>query len=196
MAENQEFVDQADLISPGEETTSDIQTIDTTNPSDTPDAASSSSKFDLGEFTLPDRSGGNLPNRAKFKDLLGYTLHDVNRDEYTKYLGHEPFSFITQDPDDLRARAQTFGEKLKYMPPKLVTRVGTNILGSTVGLLYGGGAFLSEIGNGWNSMQKAFFDNSFQRSLDGINEWMDGKLPHYYTKEEQQYGFFQSAFGP
>jgi len=128
---------------------------------------------------------------AMQKPLYGELLHDKSVEDYADYIDR-PFSFITDDADDLRAYGQTTGEKWKYALPKLVTRVGTNILGSTVGLVYGGGQFLSELGTE-NSATHAFFDNDFQRSLDGINDYMDGALPHYYTKEEQNYNFWQSA---
>ena len=190
MANENQFVDQGDLLSPGENNTDDVGAINTASSTLSEDPP----VFNIELPPLSDISKG--PSRAKWADPTGFTLNNIDRESYTDYLGHQPFSFITGDPDDLRARAQTTGQKSLYMLPKLVTRVGTNVLGSTVGLLYGGGAFLSEIGNGGNAMGKAFFDNSFQRSLDGINEWMDGKLPHYYTKEEHEYGFFKSAFGP
>ena len=137
------------------------------------------------------------PPSPKWSHQVGETITGVDYDSYSKYID-QPFSFITDDPDQLRAQGQSVGEKFKYMLPKLVTRVGTNVVGSTVGLLYGGGSFLSALAdnNPETNPNKAFWDNSFQRGLDGINDWMDDKLPHYYTKEEQEYGFFKSAFGP
>lgn len=137
------------------------------------------------------------PPSPKWSHQVGQTITGVDYDSYSKYID-QPFSFITDDPDQLRAQGQSVGEKFKYMLPKLVTRVGTNVAGSTVGLLYGGGSFLSALAdnNPETNPNKAFWDNSFQRGLDGINDWMDDKLPHYYTKEEQEYGFFKSAFGP
>ena len=130
---------------------------------------------------------------ASYTPSTGVQLKNVNYAEYAKYIDR-PFSFISDDPDDLRAYGQSTGEKWAYALPKLVTRVGTNVLGSTVGLVYGGGAFLGGLFDGpeGDNATKSFFDNDFQRSMDGINDWMDGALPHYYTKEEQDYNFFQS----
>ena len=123
----------------------------------------------------------------------GVQIKNVDHTSYTKYIDR-PFSYISDDPDDLRAYNQSFGEKAAYALPKLVTRVGTNVLGSTVGLVYGGGAFLGGLFDGPEGANatKSFFDNSFQRSLDGVNDWMDGAMPHYYAKEENDYNFWQS----
>tara|TARA_B100001059_G_scaffold72361_1_gene69531 strand:+ start:39259 stop:45195 length:5937 start_codon:yes stop_codon:yes gene_type:complete len=124
--------------------------------------------------------------------LYGTKLDGVKVEDYADYIDR-PFSFVSDDADELRAANQSTGEKLRYGATKLVSSVGTNILGSTVGLVYGGVAFLEGmINKDSNTATKAFFDNNFQRSLDGVNEWMDNKLPHYYTKEEQEYGFLQS----
>ena len=150
MANEDQFIDEGALLSPGENNTAEVGAINTASET----LAEEPPIFNLNLPPLSDLGG---QGRAKWADPTGHTLYGVDRDSYTKYLGHQPFSFITGDPDDLRARAQTVGEKTLYMLPKLITRVGTNVLGSTVGLLYGGGAFLSEIGNGGNTMGKAFF---------------------------------------
>ena len=175
---------QGDLVTPGGPGSK--STIDTTKPL---------KQLNLSNITGPTADMG--PSGGfKWGRTSGHVLYNVDRDPYTKYIS-QPFSFITDDPDDLRAQNQSFGEKAAYMLPKLVTRVGTNVAGSSIGLLYGGGAFLHGLldGNPETNPNKAFWDNSFQRSLDGINDWMDNKLPHYYTKDEQEYGFFKAAFG-
>lgn len=124
--------------------------------------------------------------------LYGTKLDGVKVSDYSDYIDR-PFSFVSDDADELRAANQSVGEKMRYGATKLVSSVGTNVLGSTVGLVYGGVAFLEGmINKDANDATKAFFDNNFQRGLDGVNEWMDNKLPHYYTKEEQEYGFLQS----
>ena len=117
-------------------------------------------------------------------------------ESYRNYIDR-PFSWTTDNVDDMRAHNQSFGEKAAYALPKFITRVGTNVLGSTVGLVYGGGAFLTGLvgGEGYQGASQSFFDNNFQRSLDGVNEYMDGALPHYYTDEEKRMGFFKSALG-
>ena len=134
----------------------------------------------------PDELEGGLKADPRY----GTTLRNISYEDYDDYIDR-PFSFIADDADDLRAYGQSTGEKWAHGIPKLVGKTGTNILGSTIGLLYGGAAW------GYNlftdkSATKAFFDNDFQRGLDGINEWMDDKLPNYYTKEEQEYNILQS----
>ena len=175
---------QGDLVTPGGPGSK--STIDTTRPLESLDTSNISGPSpDMGP-------GGGF----RWGRTSGHVLYNVDRSAYTDYIS-QPFSFITDDPDDLRAQNQSFSEKAGYMLPKLVTRVGTNVAGSTIGLLYGGGAFLHGLmdSNPETNANKAFWDNSFQRSLDGVNDWMDNKLPHYYTKEEQEYGFFKAAFG-
>lgn len=120
----------------------------------------------------------------------GVTLKNVDYEAYDEYIDR-PFSFISDDADDLRAYGQSTGEKWAHGIPKFIGKTGTNILGSTVGLLYGAAAFGYNL-FGEESATKAFFDNDFQRGLDGINDWMDDKLPNYYTKEEQEYNILQS----
>jgi DNA-binding ferritin-like protein (Dps family) len=141
-------------------------------------------------------------NPYELKNIMtphsGFISHDVDYHEYAPYITHPdgtPRTFsILDDIDELRAHGQTGWEKFKHGVPKFFTRTGTNVVGSTVGLVYGAGEFITGLvgGEGWQGATNSFFDNDFQRSLDGINEWMDGALPHYYTKEEQDYNFFQA----
>lgn len=116
---------------------------------------------------------------------------NVDMSEYDPYIDR-PYSVIADDIDELRAQNQSGGEKWSNGAIKFVGKTGTNVLGSTVGLLYGGAEWLNGLADPDKSATKAFFDNDFQRGLDGVNEWMDGKLPNYYTKEEQNYNLFQS----
>tara|TARA_R110002020_G_scaffold136431_3_gene304245 strand:- start:6155 stop:19723 length:13569 start_codon:yes stop_codon:yes gene_type:complete len=127
-------------------------------------------------------------SKNKAKDLEQYAPYIKNVDGTLR-----PFS-ILDDVQDLRGYGQSTGEKLLHGIPKFVTRVGTTVLGGTIGLLYGGGSFIEGLvtGDGWTKSANSFFDNDFQRGLDGINEYMDGALPHYYTKEERDEGFFAS----
>lgn len=132
------------------------------------------------------------PGGGMVDPLYGTTIKNVDYESYNQYIDR-PFSFIADDADDLRAQGQTTGEKLGYGALKLIGKVGTNVVGSTVGLGYGGYNFMTSLfSDKKESATKQFFDNDLQRKLDGINEWMDEKLPHYYTKEEQDYNFFQS----
>tara|TARA_B110000858_G_scaffold120317_1_gene137393 strand:- start:10308 stop:16598 length:6291 start_codon:yes stop_codon:yes gene_type:complete len=133
---------------------------------------------------------GNADVPTGMESMYGRTLHNTNYDDYAKYID-KPFSFISDDADDLRAHGQASADKWANGMLKFAGKTGTNILGSTVGLVYGAGAFgmgLFQEG----SATKKFFDNDFQRGLDGINEYMDGALPNYYTKNEQDYNLLQS----
>ena len=75
---------------------------------------------------------------------------DVDHESYSKYLKYDDglpmtFSYMTDDVDDMRAYKQSTGEKWLYFLPKTITRIGTNVVGSTVGLLYGGANYLANI---------------------------------------------------
>ena len=160
--------------------------------------------LNLGPDSLPERSAtdkifdpyslGNEDIKKKIKEVnvwAGTTpsftteISVPNAHDYEDRIGR-PFSWTNDNIDDMRAHSQSFGEKAAYALPKFITRVGTNVLGSTVGLIYGGGEFITGLigGEGWKGASNSFFDNDFQRGLDGVNEWMDGALPHYYTDEE------------
>lgn len=139
------------------------------------------------------------PNNISYAPS-GFTTPGGQRDldKYSPYIKNvdgtlRPFS-ILDDVEELRAQGQGAGEKWLHGVPKFVTRVGTTVLGGTIGLLYGAYQFGEGLitGEGWQKSANSFFDNDFQRSLDGINEYMDGALPHYYTKEEREEGFFKS----
>tara|TARA_R110001583_G_scaffold26456_2_gene95182 strand:+ start:19957 stop:33864 length:13908 start_codon:yes stop_codon:yes gene_type:complete len=162
-----------DLIQPGDDNYDNV--VNTTEAANSP-VAEIPKDIELNTSLIPKR---------------GVQLENIDHSSYSKYIDR-PFSYLSDDADDLRAYNQTTGEKLGYMLPKLVTRTGTNVLGSTVGLVYGGGAFLGGLFDKEESATKSFFDNDFQRSMDGINDWMDGALPHYYTKEEADNNFWKS----
>ena len=170
------------------------------NKIETPDEVIDKEK---SEHTLEDRDfisslvadveadSENMPDVGMTTDpRYGVTLKNVNYEEYDEYIDR-PFSFISDDADDLRAYGQSTGEKWAHGIPKLIGKTGTNVLGSTVGLIYGGAAWAANLFTD-QSATKAFFDNDFQRGLDDINSWMDDKLPNYYTKEEQEYNVLQS----
>ena len=42
---------------------------------------------------------------------------------------------------------------------------------------------------------KDVWDNDYQRSLDSINEWMDGELPNYMTNEEKERAWYKNMLG-
>jgi hypothetical protein len=85
-----------------------------------------------------------------------------------------------------RAQNQPLGEKWKNGVLKFVGKTGTAVAGATVGTLVGFKELLE------NGSLTNFYDNDMQTSLDRANEWMDGKLPNYKTKWEQEANFWQS----
>ena len=147
------------------------------------------------------------------KDLSGYgvespfaprTYAGVDFDSYDEYI-QRPFSIENEDIDDLRAYNQSVGEKSWYGVQKLVGKTGTAVVGGIGMLVHGlpnmlvniAGESLDREGHegGYKDAFRSIFENDFQRSLDGVNEWMDEKLPSYYTKEEQNMGVWEQMLG-
>ena len=142
----------------------------------------------------------NLSSNAfqVLQNQRGSDAYIVNKDydEYSNYIDRS-FSFSESDIEDTKNRGQGLGEKITRSAVKLPVRILTNVAGSTVGLVYGAGAVASDFlteGPSASNLNK-FFNNDFQRSLDDINESVDKALPHLYTSQEQEMGFWQSAFG-
>ena len=104
-------------------------------------------------------------------------------ESFTKY-GVVPTA--GNDLEESRAQLQPTSEKwlngLVKFGGKTLTATAGGILGPVVGIpeAIKEGSFNS------------FFDNDYQRWLDGLNDSMDENLPNYYTKEEQDANFFQS----
>ena len=129
----------------------------------------------------------------------GLQVSDQDFDNYSKYIDR-PFSINESDIDDTRAKGQGLGEKIvRSYGAQLPVGIVTNVLGTVVGLPVG----LAEvIGEGFktgfdeSSTWGKFFNNDFQRSLDGVNESVRESLPNYYTSQEAEYGAFKAAFGP
>mgnify|MGYP003671306575 FL=1 len=129
----------------------------------------------------------------------GLQVSDQDFDNYSKYIDR-PFSINESDIDDTRAKGQGLGEKIvRSYGAQLPVGIVTNVLGTVVGLPVG----LAEVvGEGFktgfdeSSTWGKFFNNDFQRSLDGVNESVRESLPNYYTSQEAEYGAFKAAFGP
>ena len=130
--------------------------------------------------------------------------YDIDFNAYDEYI-QRPFSVENEDIDDTRAYQQSVGEKSLYGVQKLFGKTATAVAGGVGMLLHGLPNMLmnvaSEAANpeenegDYSDAFRSIFENDFQRSLDGVNEWMDGKLPHYYTKAEQEMGVFQQMAG-
>ena len=107
----------------------------------------------------------------------------LQRGQYDEYdrLIDGPFSLLDENVDDRRAAGQGLGEKLwNSYGVKLAPKIGTHVVGSTIGLVNG----LAEVGldmynNGPSSSNwNKFFNNDFQRSLDDFNKALDLSLIH------------------
>jgi len=132
------------------------------------------------------------------------TYSGVDFDSYDEYIGR-PFSVENEDLDDLRAYNQSGGEKAWYGVQKLVGKTSTAVVGGVGMLFHGLPNMLINIGaeaidpegheGGYKDAFRSIFENDFQRGLDDINSWMDEKLPHYYTKEEQEMGVWKQMLG-
>ena len=84
------------------------------------------------------------------------------------------------DIDETRGQRQTNWDKFgNGVIKNLLGKTATNVLGGTVGTVYGLGSAL--INMDFDKM----YDNEFARVLDDANEFMDGKMPAYYTRAEQ-----------
>tara|TARA_A100001515_G_scaffold71744_1_gene57129 strand:- start:14115 stop:28475 length:14361 start_codon:yes stop_codon:yes gene_type:complete len=91
----------------------------------------------------------------------------------------------TYDMNEVRGQRQRTIDKWANGLTKAVGKVGTNVLGGAIGTVYGAG---SAILNG--SVSK-IWDNSIMHALDDANEYMDGKLPNYYTNYEREMSVWQ-----
>ena len=132
-------------------------------------------------------------------------LYNVDFDSFDKYMTR-PWDLEGQDIYDMRAISQPWQEKLGYGLTKLVGKTSTAVTGGVGMLAHGLPNMVYNLGaealdpegteGGYGDAFRSIFENDFQRNLDGINEWMDDKLPHYYSKEEQEMGVWQSMVTP
>ena len=85
------------------------------------------------------------------------------------------------DIDETRGQRQTNWDKFgNGVIKNLLGKTATNVVGGIAGTVYGLGSALINLD--FDKM----YDNEFARLLDDTNEWMDGKMPHYYTRAEMQ----------
>ncbi len=132
------------------------------------------------------------PMRPNYHQLPNKEWEEYNR------LIDGPFTLNDRSIDDRRAAGQGFGEKAwNSYGVKLLPKIGTHVIGSTVGLVDGLGEVAADVyengfaASNWNK----FFNNDFQRSLDDFNKSLDEKYPIYATSQERNLGFWQSVFG-
>ena len=133
------------------------------------------------------------------------TSHLVDKDKNERVLDiltkkdavRSKVHYGADDVNDLIARNQSTGEKWRYGLTKLGGKTITaatgglamlpSAIGTTTDWLVGG----HEGEESWRDI----WDNDFQRGLDSINEWMDGELPNYYSKAEQERAWYKNILG-
>lgn len=101
-----------------------------------------------------------------------------------EWLSKFPSYKIGRDNTEFAAQNQSGLEQALNGTLKAVNNVGAVVVGNTAGFVYGL-ADWAKTGN-FNSV----FDNSFSKTLDDWNSKLNYQLPNYYTKKEQEAGFF------
>jgi hypothetical protein len=132
-------------------------------------------------------TGLPITNRAVRDGVLGNVLGqaasgNVNLLDQMSYKDYESYKSYGVavlpggDWDEQRAQNQWRLEKWASGLTKAGVTAATSFAENTVGLVVG----LGSVASGGS-----FFDNSFGRGLDKVNEFMAEALPNYYTREEQ-----------
>lgn len=125
---------------------------------------------------------GNQDTRPKIEQQVpiseGYDL--VGGEWMSKFPSYK----IGRDNAEFAAQNQSGLEQALNGTLKAVNNIGTVVVGNTAGFVYGL-ADWAKTGN-FNSV----FDNSFSQTLDEWNTKLNYQLPNYYTKKEQEAGFF------
>ena len=86
----------------------------------------------------------------------------------------------TYDMNEVRGQRQKTIDKWGNGLTKAIGKVGTNVIGGAVGTVYGFGSSII------NLDASKIWDNEIMGALDKANEWMDDKLPNYYTNYERE----------
>ena len=97
------------------------------------------------------------PTNAKYSSTEE-NVRDTSLDNYAERVQRNQINYENQ-----LAKNQSLPEKFMRANANFATTVGTTVLGSTVGLLYGGAAAIGE-----GDIDK-LWDNDFQRALDDIS---------------------------
>ncbi len=87
------------------------------------------------------------------------------------------------DLEEHRGQSQTTADKWANGGLKFVGKTATNVVGGIAGVAWGA------VTAPWGGFSR-IWDNEVLHGLDDANEWMDGKLPNYYTKAEREKGLF------
>lgn len=100
-----------------------------------------------------------------------------------------------KDVENMRAENQTSLGKWANGLSKGVVLAGTTFLDGTLGLLWGTGEMLANLGNkeesGWKTFSR-LWDNEFSNGMQQINQMSEDLLPNYRTKEERDRAWYQN----
>lgn len=97
-------------------------------------------------------------------------------------------SYVTGSNEEERAaQLQTTSNKWTNGITKFFGKTGSSILGGTAGSIYG---IFDAVKSG---SIEAVWNNDFTNYLDDLNTKLDYKLPNYYTEQEKEAGFIDSA---
>ena len=93
---------------------------------------------------------------------------------------------IDDNFQDLAAHQQSWGDKWANGVGKMALKTGTAVVGG-IGMI---GSSIYALGNGEFSK---VYDNAFHNDLDAFDAWLDGRLPNYVSKEEEEMNFFRRS---
>lgn len=100
-----------------------------------------------------------------------------------------------EDVENMRALKQPVIGKWTSGITKGAVLAGTTFLDGTVGLVYGLGSMVANLGNkeesGWETFSR-LWDNEFSNGMQEINKISEQLLPNYRTKEERDRAWYQN----
>ena len=100
-----------------------------------------------------------------------------------------------EDVENMRAHNQSTLGKWTSGIAKGAVLTGTTFLDGTVGLVYGLGSMIGNLGNkeesGWETFSR-LWDNEFSNGMQQINQMSEDLLPNYRTKEERDRAWYQN----
>lgn len=135
---------------------------------------------DVNQYYTPVQDASNSPWRE-----LGNSIYD------------EPYIMGDDVTDINQTRALNESTLAKWGAGlgKGLVLAGTTFLDGTLGLLYGAGSAIANIGNenetGWQTFSR-LWDNDISNGLQEINKAAEEAMPNYQTKEEQENAWYKN----
>jgi len=131
--------------------------------------------------------GTNEPKKKGFQNE-GFALGDAYDRLSDGTLSGKYENFLQgSDNEERLAKEQSSGEQWRNGLTKFVGKTLTAVGGGTAGTLYGIGDALMK------GDFTSIYDNDFYDVMDDLNKRMDNGLSNYYTKEQKEMGFLESA---